>query len=560
MPENDDVVYHSADRESRQTLDNIHRLVTLERSQKLDLLIHLINNLSQPLVICGPDGIGKTTLLDVLQAHQQAHWRICRIEGSAQLSFERLNTQLQQQLADVEGESLSDKLSHLDDTPQKVVWIIDNAGFLVPGLISSLIQFARRYDCLRLVLVLTHDELHLKNSSDPDISDCHLIEIPPLSLRHYTAFLQNLSAGQGAMISFNAINDGLVENLYKKTHGIPGKIIEELPRLSHYKPASSLAWGGSALIVAGLLVAGGLMVWHKPETTTKQATDISETLYKKRTVDISVATPVIQAPVSPAYQPEPAINSTNVVEESAKTPIQHDTIQPLAEAPGESDNQDNGVGQAAVVVDDGDNGSVVNSTNNETTAIQKPAAENDVSVPATIQQETQAVALQNTAAAPDETPLRVEQKNKPEKPEPPKKTEKPVDKTANQQKPAIDVAQKTPEDTPPAVKKVSPKPEPIVAHLTGKDWLKSRNPKHYTLQIMVLSQHESAEKLIRKYPSQQKNMHYFAVQKQGTTKYVVVLGDYPSRSAAKRARKRLPKPLSKAWIRSFRVLQQQNAG
>jgi len=528
MPENDDVVYHSADRESRQTLDNIHRLVTLERSQKLDLLIHLINNLSQPLVICGPDGIGKTTLLDVLQAHQQAHWRICRIEGSAQLSFERLNTQLQQQLADVEGESLGDKLSHLDDTPQKVVWIIDNAGLLVPGLISSLIQFARRYDCLRLVLVLTHDELHLKNSSDPDISDCHLIEIPPLSLRHYTAFLQNLSAGQGAMISFNAINDGLVENLYKKTHGIPGKIIEELPRLSHYKPASSLAWGGSALIVAGLLVAGGLMVWNKPETTTKQATDISETLYKKRTVDISVATPVIQAPVNPAHQSEPAINSANSVDESAKTPGT-DTAR---RAP----------------------------TDNETTAIQKPAAENDVSMPATIQQETQAVALQNTAAAPDGTPLRVAQKNKPEKPEPPKKTEKPVDKTANQQKPALDVAQKTPEDTPPMVKKVSRKPEPAVARLTGKDWLKSRNPKHYTLQIMVLSQQESAEKLIRKYPSQQKNMHYFAVQKQGTTKYVVVLGDYPSRSAAKTARKRLPKPLSKAWIRSFRVLQQQNAG
>ena len=35
-------------------------LITLERSQKLDLLIHLITNLRQSLVICGPNGIGKT--------------------------------------------------------------------------------------------------------------------------------------------------------------------------------------------------------------------------------------------------------------------------------------------------------------------------------------------------------------------------------------------------------------------------------------------------------------------------------------------------------------------
>ena len=535
MPENDDVVYHSADRESRQTVDDIHRLITLERSQKLDLLMHLINNLSQPLVICGPEGIGKTTLLDELQTHQHAHWRICRIEGSAHLSFERLSEQLAQQLADVAGESLSDKLGNLDETPQKVVWIIDNAGLLVPGLISSLIQFARPHDCLRLVLVLTHDELHLKNSSDPDISNCHLIEIPPLSIQHYTAFLQNLSAGRGAMISFNAINDGLVENLYKKTHGIPGKIIAELPRLSQYKPVSSLAWGGSALIVAGLVVAGGLMYLNKPETTTKQATDISDTLYKKQPVDISVSTPVVQPAVSPApvRQPKPVIKRANFADEPAKSVVRPKPIQPLVTASDDANNhQNNEVTQTAV------------------------AAKSDVAVPITTQQKTQTVALQNTAATPVETAPRVAQNHQAEKPEPPKKAEKPADKTATQQKPAPEKAQKPTEDTPTTVvKKSSPKLETAVARLTGKDWLKSRNPKHYTLQIMVLSQQKSAEKLIGNYPSQQQNMHYFAVRKKGTTKYVVVLGDYPSRSAAKRARKHLPKPLSKAWIRSFRVLQ-----
>ena len=42
-------------------------LITLERFQKLDLLIHLITNLKSSLVLCGPKGIGKTRLLTELK-------------------------------------------------------------------------------------------------------------------------------------------------------------------------------------------------------------------------------------------------------------------------------------------------------------------------------------------------------------------------------------------------------------------------------------------------------------------------------------------------------------
>ena len=91
----------------------------------------------------------------------------------------------------------------------------------------------------------------------------------------------------------------------------------------------------------------------------------------------------------------------------------------------------------------------------------------------------------------------------------------------------------------------------------GLVWLESRNPKHFTLQIMVLTQLSGVKKLMKKYSVLQQKAQYFPVQRKGRLHYVVILGDYPSREAAENALKTLPKALAKAWIRSFKVLQQQ---
>lgn len=61
---------------------------------------------------------------------------------------------------------LKSLVSMLKKQNQKIVVIIDNAGYLIPGLISNLIQFAIAYSSIRIVFSLTHDELHIKNSSD----------------------------------------------------------------------------------------------------------------------------------------------------------------------------------------------------------------------------------------------------------------------------------------------------------------------------------------------------------------------------------------------------------
>ncbi len=543
MPENNEVIYHSSQADNRQSLDNIHRLVTLERSQKLDLLIHLINNLSQSLVVCGPEGIGKTTLLNVLQDHKQDHWRLFWTEGSELLSFESLTEQCQRELSDLDGGSLAEKLSQLDQRQQKLVWIIDNAGQLVPGLISALIQFAKPYDCLRLIFALTHDELHLKNSSDLEISECHLIEIPPLNQQHYTAFLQNLSAGQGAMISFNAINEGLVENLYRKTHGIPGKIIDELPRLSHYKTLSPVALGSTLAIVIGLAVAAGLLYLNKPETSTKTAlaTDVSETLYKKQAVDVAVSTPVVQhepAVIDNPYAPPAAMTKKPAAPDDAVDKI---TVE-----------QSGLVAGLASVENDAPQ-SAEDKTSSPETLVEQPATESAVVEEAAREDRTLAAETHEAENSPPAESAASELL------------------TPDQEKTAIIKTAAVTRDAPKTEAKRSPikpeKPEPAAKvdanqkkteiPLQGVAWLESRNPRHFTLQIMALTQLSGVKKLMRKYPVLQQKGRYFSMQRQGKPHYVIVLGDYPSRAAAEKARKTLPKALAKAWIRSFKILQQQ---
>ena len=59
------------------------RLISEDRTKKLELLKHLLNHSHQPLVICGPEGIGKSMLLKVLQEKTMANWRYCNITNPA---------------------------------------------------------------------------------------------------------------------------------------------------------------------------------------------------------------------------------------------------------------------------------------------------------------------------------------------------------------------------------------------------------------------------------------------------------------------------------------------
>ena len=489
-------------------------LITKDRSQKLDLLIHLISNLKQSLVVCGPSGIGKTTLLNEFKKRNNDIWPIHTIQASSDLSFESVQEQLCkfliQNYAEYRNHELKSLLSMLKKQNQKIVIIIDDAGYLIPGLISSLIQFATAYSSIRIVFSLTHDELHIKNSSDQMINDCHFIEIPPLTEKQCGVFLQNLSSQPEATISFNAISELLIEKLYRETHGIPGNIISELPKLSNYKVTHSNKW---VYIAVGFIVVlvGGRFIVSDESGLKSSKEEIKTPLILQESEEVKISAPVIH-PLS-VYKMSEVRPKQFGHKEDAGTLFVTDTI----------DNN-------SLIVKDSD---------------KKPQLEQEP----VVEKVTQGDGLKNEAIE------KLEENSKEAV------MRAPVNEKITDSFTAIAYQYNTLEEKKVESKnKEEVRPE-IIGPVTGVDdsqWVLNQPGGNYTIQLMVLSRYESVVEFIRK---QQKNikerLKYFQITNQGQKKYVLIFGSFENMASASKEMISLPVKYRKSWVRRFRILQKK---
>lgn len=270
----------------------IAALITQERTQKLDLLIHLITNLKQSLIISGPNGIGKTTLLNVFQERTAGTWPIVSLSATTLLDFDKIQQLLLQGLTPSSNgnnvaQNLSAILHGLEKLNRQVVLIIDEAGMLLPDLLTRLTQYATTYPSLRIIFALTDDALALKRETDgAALDECHFIEIPALSETQCGEYLQLLSDRLDAQELQSEMAEGLAqatkkihhnpatnEQLYKQTKGIPGKISDALPSLLDQDtdtPSNNRARYG--WIAAGLItLASGFWVANRHSTSTPNA-------------------------------------------------------------------------------------------------------------------------------------------------------------------------------------------------------------------------------------------------------------------------------------------------
>jgi len=310
MVEDDTFTYHVKQQSTDQVNKAAQSLITKERTQKLDLLIHLLSNLTQALVVCGPEGIGKTTLLKILQERKTESWRYCLIQGNADVSFEAIQGQL--------FKAQSSKSVQYAGQYKQVVLVIDNAGELVPGLIAAIIQYAAANPVLRVIFALTHDELQVKRGSDRAIDDCHIVEIPPLSEKQCGDFLQHLSTKPYANLSFKAIGDNMIAHIYRETHGVPGRIIAEISGLSSgAKPGGKLKWILVLAVAAAIVIALGVQWLISSKNNDKKAT--APVAVEQKADNIEVASPRPESQIMLALPPvQPVIPQQSVPAHEAK--------------------------------------------------------------------------------------------------------------------------------------------------------------------------------------------------------------------------------------------------
>jgi DamX protein len=225
-------------------------LLTKERTQKFELLLHLIPNLKQHLIVGGASGIGKTFLLDMLYDLNSEAWQCCFVQGSAELSFETIEAQLTKTLLRNKHVSLESALHNFQEQHKKIVLIIDDAGLLVSGLMTTLIEYATAQPALKLIFSLTPEARQNHRKTDKALDSCYLLEIPTLSKRQCTNFLRHLAAKPrtyGALL----IDEKLLEKIYRDTQGIPARIINDFTKLSRENQNDYSKW---LIVFAGVII------------------------------------------------------------------------------------------------------------------------------------------------------------------------------------------------------------------------------------------------------------------------------------------------------------------
>lgn len=562
MAETDTLTYHVKPLRPDANVTTAQSLITKERAQKLDLLIHLLSNLDQTLVVCGPNGIGKTTVLVALQERKIESWQYCSLPGHVNLSFEAISDAINHSIRNAPV-----TLSAVDQS--RLILLIDNAGELVPGLITAIIQYATTNGMLRVVFAMTHDELQVKRGTDGLIDNCHIIEIPTLSEKHCGDFLRYLSTNPASQLAFAAIDDHLIAQVYRETHGVPGRIISELANLSDIQSTTKkrrwIIYAGLALIIVGAatLVAGKWRTQPRQDIATvsgqSETSDTTHSIALPQSVP-ATPEPTLAAPTSEEkpHTAEPAPVSAEKTVETTALPLPplpdsaSSELEPAANNPVESPVPPNPQRTTTEIV----NPSTLPTPEQTQKLVKAPSSPEQPSLPAkpnailpsinkqareqmtivekmALKSQTPATIAPTILPKPEDAPVQTNATNMAER------------LWARQEKMKLDELQQTTENQTPTTAPTPVAPTAIVNS-------ENSTSGAYTLQLMVLSKSSSVTTLLKKYPALSANIKVVNTFINGEPKFVLEYGSYPNAVAANKARPNLPAEFRAALARKHR--------
>lgn len=517
------------------------------RRQKFELLKHLAINLSQPIVLAGPAGIGKTHLLRLLEEGGRAAYCVCYIPSDSSTSYERILEALRRCASDEMAMDvrLPEFLTLCSRQRRVALLLIDDAAVLLPGLLNALWQFARQHPALRIVLAMRSDELRRKSQTDASaLETAFVVRLPPLAVGECLALARE--AGIRA-------DEATLRDLHARSRGIPGTFLQLLAFPLAGKPAGAtrVAWLlglGTALI---LLVLG--WVWrleHGSEVPAVPANSLDKTaLVPAPRRIIAPIREVNEASALPARieppEPVPAVPPLEAVPPEPEPPAVQTTEPPLQPSPDSPVQAEAAPPPAAPAA--------------ETDADLLKTQYADALLPELAENGLEGVRQilpPVTEAAPVAPPV-------PEGMPPEPDTEHGGTEVAISQPRSL----AGPERKQDMAKAATPrpvKPEPAttaspqvdLAGLPSADWLLKQNPDSFTLQVFAVGSPEQLLKAARQFTPDSPLYVYRAHKGKGKI-YILLYGIYPDESAARDAGLRLPPAFGRPFVRALKAIQQE---
>ena len=528
-------------------------LITLERSQKLDLLIHLITNLRQSLVICGPSGIGKTTMLDELKTRKKDDWFVIDIQATANLSLESFQHQLFRFLilnySEYDGQELSVTLAILAKENKKVVVIMDDSSLLVSNLISTLIQYATTNECLRIIFSLTHDDLEIKKTTDQLIDECHYIDIPPLTEKQCGIFLRNRSVQRDVAVSLSEVNEPLVRRIYHETHGVPGKIISELPMLSRKTKQADYKWMGAIVFIAAMVTGGiGYLIFDEDDSK-KNVSKVVEGKINYQVASKNERKFKISPQVISSVNKDNSIHKVKLDEEIEMLDLKNKAQKKDIPIIFSNKNNLGAERKSKNLFEDFGNNKLELSKNDVEIKLPKE----NKKIPIVVSSTKIDKRIGNTKAKVE--PQQLDNDNKPlEKVEKINVVNRKIKKSEPIVRPVSD--QKNKKGNPVIEFDKGKKIEKKIKSNAKKDdraWILKQPKDFYTMQLMVLSSRDSAVKFLKKNKKLKDKLKFFKLS--GKSKYVVIYGSFKDAQKLYKEMEPLPEIFKKAWVRKFSKIQ-----
>jgi DamX protein len=511
-----------------------------ELVQRLDLLRHLTENSELIPLVKGPDGSGKSSLIQQLIRLASDTWVIANIEANPMMQPDQLLAALAQTFPGAGDDHPMDRLirrfGYLRQEGRLPVVIIDDAHLLPEATIITLLRMhERRQDENIPARILLFAQPEIDNLlKTPQIQAMNILslqtlDMPRLSESQAEQFIKQLLLAEdqtGRLV----LSSGRIEKIIRDSDGLPGRIAGQVLEAISSGAAKTQRSGGmslgSPLAVAGLISVGvilTLMLLFQDSINTIFGS-VSQREQAKSTAPAQEGKVV---PLTlPAQEPE---QTESPGEKAAVDPVPDPEQSPMTETPTSTGQPPEPVPVELPVVGQETPDTQGVQEKAEVPAIAKVEPMPEAAPPEQAAEQT--IKAEESAAAPQEEAKEAAAKaapeSQPEKPEP---------------KPA---------QAAPKTTETAPRP--------GREaWLLQQRPSSYTLQLIGLQEEAAVSRFLERHklPGQ---TAYFRTSRQGKPWFPVLYGVYPNRDAAVAARDRLPASLKRsgAWPRSLESVQKE---
>jgi len=499
---------------------------------QLNVALQLLQASDRVLVIRGEPGMGKTAFLVGLTQKQGTGLRFCRVQCDERLEFEpllrRLLTECGLASADEEP-SVSDATARLTASARagaRPVLLLDDAHHLADATLARLLSLraATVAEAAQFGLVLAVEPAfaaRLENLKNGALSadQLHSINLFPFSEKQTADYVAQHLAAAGE-VTGGLLSEADLHAIHERSLGAPARVNAETVRVLNEKAGGAkaglgrslrvgrrpllIAAGAAVAVVAGVAVWLGLSSRPSPEPTPSRASTPGNAYGVK---------------VPERYGFDKTPSQPQVVESPPGVPL----VPRTEPAPA---------GQA------------------------KPQSEVAAAPAAGAPRQPSTTSPQPTEPKPEPAPIVVAEPQRIPPPTPRPSAEPPAAAKPAPAAPSVAV-RPTP---PPAAAPVQTKPSQIapapaeraVSSIRGNEWLKGKDPEHFTVQLIGAYDRDALHGFVREH-GLEGTAAVIRTRREGKDWYVVVNGDYASFRQANAAIAKLPKSLraSGAFARRF---------